>query len=281
MPWVTAERRSTSLPPPHRYGKKRDVDRREPEESTTPEIAGWLPPVDAAPTIIAGMPVEHVLIDRALKELYWPNPAGTIIPEGADVPGRANVHGATKLELYDIVARTIGGGPVTYLEFGVAHGWSMQQISALFPDPAAAFVGFDSFEGLPEAWGPYNPGAFSNNGTAPSTADSRIRFVKGWFQNSVPEFLRANKLHGPVLVHFDADLYTSTLFLLTTLWHHIPEYYFLFDEFTGSEIVAMYDFARAYPVAFEFNASTVDSRDRPWHIFGRLRNGVYQPIFPR
>jgi O-methyltransferase len=238
------------------------------EEHDAHEIMAWWPPVDDQPTTPGGMNVEHLLIDRAVRLLYQPNPAGTAFPAGA------------KAEIHSIAARTIGGGPVTYLEFGVAEGGSMHQISTLFPDPAATFVGFDSFEGLPEAWGPYLAGHFSTDGTTPAIADGRIKFIKGWFQNSVPEFLRTNKLHGPVLVHFDADIYTSTLFLMTTLWHHIPDYYFLFDEFVPSEIVAMYDFARAYPVAFEFFACTVDDRDRPLQLFGRLRNAVFRPTSP-
>jgi O-methyltransferase len=219
--------------------------------------------------MVGNVNVEHLLLDRAVRELYQPSPAGTIFPRGQ------------KTKVYDIAAHTIGGGPVTYLEFGVHRGWSMHHISGLFRDPGATFVGFDSFEGLPETWGPFKPGHFSTDGTAPSTTDSRVKFVRGWFQNSVPEFLQANRFNGPLLIHFDADLYTSTLFLMTALWHHIPDYYFLFDEFVPSEIMAMYDFARVYPVAFEFTACTVDERGRPIQIFGRLRNAVYRPTFLR
>jgi Macrocin-O-methyltransferase (TylF) len=239
-----------------------------PDQRGTPVITAWSPPADAGPTIVRGVNLEHLSVDRALTQLYQPSRAKTIFPRGA------------KAEVYAVAARTIGSCPLTYLEFGVHSGTSMHQISTLFRDPGATFVGFDSFEGLPEEWGTFKPGQFSTGGTAPSLADSRVSFVKGWFQNSVPGFFQANKLNGPMLVHFDADLYSSTLFLMTTLWHHVPDYYFLFDEFVPSEIVAMYDFARSYPVAFEFTACTVDERDRPIQIFGRLRNTVYQPALP-
>jgi hypothetical protein len=233
------------------------------------ETTAWLPPVDAGPPIAGGVNIEHLLISRAVRELYQPSPAKTIFPRGA------------KAEVYGIASHTIGSRALTYLEFGVHKGASIRHISTLFRDPGATFTGFDSFEGLPETWGPFKRGHFSTDGTAPSAPDGRVKFVTGWFQNTVPEFLRANKLNGPVLVHFDADLYTSTLFLMTTLWHHIPDYYFLFDEFVPSEIVAMYDFVRAYPVAFEFTACTVDDQDRPIQMFGRLRNAGYQPTFPK
>jgi len=257
------------MSPLHFSGDKAMAANASPPEWGTQETAAWRPPVGPPATIAGGIIVENVLIDRAIRELYQPNPAQTLVPRGR------------KAELYDIAARTIGDCPITYLEFGVHKGWSMQHMSTRFTHPDATFVGFDSFEGLPEAWGPLMPGHFSTDGATPPTADSRIRFVKGWFQNSVPGFLRASKSNGPVLIHFDADLYSSTLFLMTTLWHYIPDYYFLFDEFTPLEVVAMYDFARGYPVAFEFTACTVDERDRPLQIFGRLRNADYQPTLPR
>jgi hypothetical protein len=107
---------------------------------------------------------------------------------------------------------------------------------------------------------------------APELADVRTRFVKEWFQNTVPSFLSGNPISGPALVHFDADSYSSTLFLLTTLWHHVPEYHFSFDEFQPDEIVSMYDFTCAYLVDFEFIACTQDEYERPQQVFGRLRN---------
>ena len=36
-----------------------------------------------------------------------------------------------------------------------------------------------------------------------------------------------------ILIHFDADLYSSTLFLLCQLYREFDRYYFIFDEFTG------------------------------------------------
>jgi len=80
-----------------------------------------------------------------------------------------------------------------------------------------------------------------------------------------------------VLVHFDADIYSATLFLLTTLWHHIPAYHFMFDEFVPSEVVALYDFSLAYPVDIEFLATLSDEHGQPGQVFGRLRNTAYRP----
>jgi hypothetical protein len=96
-------------------------------------------------------------------------------------------------------------------------------------------------------------------------------------QNTLPQFLATEKPGGSVLVQFDADVYSATLFLLTTLWHHIPAYYFMFDEFVPSEVVAFYDFSLAYPVEVEFLAARSDEYAQPGQVFGRLRNTAYQP----
>jgi len=180
-------------------------------------------------------------------------------------------------ELYDFVASTIGNRAIVYLEFGVHHGRSIKRIAERFPHPEARFFGFDSFQGLPEAWQGRTPGAFSTLGEKPPMSDGRIGLVEGWFQNTVPEFLAGLSVHdAPVLIHFDADLYSSTLFLLTTLWHHIPQYFFIFDEFMSDEIVALHDFWRAYPMALEFHSQT-NAGGYPAQIFGSLRKVRFEP----
>lgn len=225
------------------------------------------PAAAAGPAPPAGQELRQQLIRRALDTLYVPKRPQTIIPAGAD----------RRIELFDIAARMIGNQPLTYLEFGVHRGASIRQIARRFPNPAAKFVGFDSFEGLPEGWSGLDPGHFSTEGAPPPRRDPRIDFVKGWFQDTLQEYLAANPVAAPVLVNFDADLYSSTLFLMSTLWHHIPEYYFFFDEFIPDEVVAMYDFTRAYPVEFEFFGA-IEKNERPIRAMGRIRKAHVQPL---
>ena len=173
------------------------------------------------------------------------------------------------MRLYELAGQRIGRDtPIRYLEFGVATGGTMRLMSAIFSNSESEFIGFDSFEGLPEAWEHHVRGTFSTDGASPRIDDPRIRFVKGWFQNTVPGFLKElrGQPHKTTLVHFDADLYSSTLFLLATLWFDIPEYYFIFDEFHYDEVYSLHDFASAFPVKIEFLGKTIG----PMQVFGKL-----------
>jgi hypothetical protein len=200
---------------------------------------------------------------HAMDTIYWSRPIPIVVPK--DLPA-----------FYAVAADKIGRDrPIDYLEFGVAHGKSMQEISKIFTSPDARFYGFDSFIGLPEKWLMHDIGAFSNNGRAPQIGDDRVSFVKGWFQNSVPPFLAdfQKQPSRPTLIHFDADLYSSSLFLFTSLWHQFDEYFFLMDDFIHDEVVAFRDFVSAYPVEYQFFAQTKGGGDRPNpdQVFGHLK----------
>ena len=142
-------------------------------------------------------------------------------------------------------------------------------MAAMLPDRLIYM--FDSFEGLPESLNPHPrvnlaEGDFSQRGKLPVIGDDRVKFLQGWIQNTLPLFLDADRSGGEThLVHYDADLYSATLFILCALWHRLPEYYFVMDEFVFDEVVALRDFAHSHPVEIQF---LVQSGDK---IFGRLR----------
>ena len=89
-------------------------------------------------------------------------------------------------ELYRYVNDTLLGNSnqsIDYLEFGVFEGASIRQWCDLNQNASSRFVGFDSFEGLPEDWhSGKRKGAFNTNGKRPEIADTRVSFVAGWFQ---------------------------------------------------------------------------------------------------
>jgi len=201
-------------------------------------------------------------IEESFERVYMPRAAQHEVPVDAFT------------ELYEFAAKAIGNVPLLYLEFGVYGGRSMSRMVERFPHPGARFVGFDSFEGLPEDWaqagGRKERGFFSTGGQIPTISDPRVSFEKGWFQDTLPPFLAAHDLSGttPILVHYDADLYSSTLFVLCMLWPATRGYYFIFDEFMGDELLALDDFSRAFPVELEFLCS---AGEYPVKVFGRMR----------
>jgi hypothetical protein len=195
---------------------------------------------------------------RALKAFNPLLAAAQEVPRGTEI-----------IKFYEIAGQTIGtDAPIRYLEFGVFEGRTMRQLSRIFANENAEFFGFDSFEGLPEDWEHHVRGRFSTAGALPPIRDKRVRFIKGWFQNTVPGYLaeRRGLPAKTTLIHVDADLYSSTLFLLSAMWFEIPEYYFIFDEFHYDEMVALHDFTAAFPVKLEFFAKTAG----PMQVFGRL-----------
>jgi len=200
------------------------------------------------------------------------------------VDGAPELSFADRYSFHDSAVERLGADTnILYLEFGVARGASIIRFASKFIHPDARFIGFDSFVGLPEAWAKYEIGHFSLNGQPPRVADSRVEFSKGWFQNSVPVFFQhqlSEKLRPTILIHYDADLYSSTLFLLAAFWWKIPNYYFIMDEFFGEELVALGDFADSHPVDIEYY-SVMDTRHSeklgyriPHKVFGRIKNKV-------
>jgi len=149
-------------------------------------------------------------------------------------------------------------GPVTYLEFGVAGGLSYKWWLEHNKNPASKFYGFDTFEGLPEDWGGFKAGDMSTDSKFPQVNDTRANFVKGLFQQTLPEFLKNNPPQGRLMLHLDADLYSSTLYVLTSMAPHLkPGDILIFDEFTvpQHEFLAYSNFLQSYYLKFELIAA--------------------------
>src|SRR5271169_1790459 len=128
-----------------------------------------------------------------------------------------------RLDLYAYLSAVIlDGVPIDYLEFGVANGDSIRHWMHLSTHPGSRFFGFDTFEGLPEPWkhvGGITPkGTFGANGQPPVVEnESRVRFVKGLFQDTIPGFTQGFQPCNQLVLHMDADLYSSTPYVLASL----------------------------------------------------------------
>jgi O-methyltransferase len=160
-----------------------------------------------------------------------------------------------RAEMYRYVQNTfLGGEAVDYLEFGVFRGESIREWLTLNQHKASRFFGFDSFEGLPECWRRgQGKGHFDVRGTVPYIDDPRVRFIKGWFQDTVPPFARDFNAKNRLVLHADADLYASTMLPLVYFTPFMSRGTLLiFDEFydRDHEFKAVMDWQRISKKSF-------------------------------
>jgi len=114
-----------------------------------------------------------------------------------------------------------------WLEFGVFSGNTINYISKFTNDKV---YGFDSFEGLPEKWRDgFDKGAFTRDGNLPQV-NRNVELIKGVFNETLLNFIdKHNKKVS--FIHMDADLYSSTKYVLDVLKDYIDtDCIIVFDE---------------------------------------------------
>lgn len=139
-----------------------------------------------------------------------------------------------RFALFDEAIRRIRGARPLYLEFGVYRGRSIRYVADHLRASEARFVGFDSFEGLPETWESTTArGAFAV-GKAPEIDDPRVSFVIGWYEATLPTWQLPD--HDQLVVNIDCDLYSSTKLVLGWLSPHLrPGDLLYFDDLLGRD----------------------------------------------
>jgi O-methyltransferase len=148
--------------------------------------------------------------------------------------------------------------PLNYMEFGVAQGASFRWMLKQNTNAASRFAGFDTFTGLPEDWGPFKKGYFDNNSEPPAIDDARGQFYQGLFQQTLPGFVKSLDNSRRNVIMLDADLYSATLYTLTTLASYLKSGDIIFfDEFAvpTHEFKAYYDFTQSYYMDMELIAA--------------------------
>lgn len=148
--------------------------------------------------------------------------------------------------------------PINYFEFGVASGKSFNWFMNENSHSDSRFYGFDTFDGLPEDWGPYKKGAFSTNNEIPLIKDFRGKFLKGLFQQTVPSFLSELDNSRRNVLMMDADLWSATLYVLTSFAPFLKKNDIIFfDEFVvpTHEFKAFLDFTQSYYLNLELIAA--------------------------
>ena len=123
----------------------------------------------------------------------------------------------SELHRFCVTSRGLEDKAIDYLEFGVAGGESLTWWTSLNTHPDSRFYGFDTFSGIPEAWGKFPAGSFSTDSALPNIADQRIEYQIGMFQDTLVPFLEGFRRNRPIVIHLDADLYSSTLYVMANL----------------------------------------------------------------
>lgn len=143
-----------------------------------------------------------------------------------------------RVQLHEFIANlySLDNKPIVYLEFGVASGSSFRWWLNANKHNDSRFFGFDTFEGLPEKWGAfYSKGDMASD--VPFIDDSRGHFEKGLFQDTLVPFIdkhrdMLNATKGSKVIHMDADLYSSTAFVLSQIYPFLSKGdVIMFDEF--------------------------------------------------
>jgi len=143
-----------------------------------------------------------------------------------------------------------------YLEFGVRTGATINHIARR--NRGAIVHGFDSFEGLPEAWTGYTIGAGAFRRDSLPKVESNVRLHVGWFDDTLPAFLAEQS--GPVaFVHIDSDIYSSARTVLTELAPRMRpgsiivfNEYFNYPNWQQHEYRAFQEFCSSHEVSYEY-----------------------------
>ena len=145
-----------------------------------------------------------------------------------DIIKQINMSG--NITFKEIFEQAVPGG--LYLEFGVAEGKSIREMGTEAPDKK--IYGFDSFEGLPEDWksdGDMLKGAFACD--VPTDLPPNVELVVGLFQDTLENWAKEHPGHLSV-IHLDADLYSSTDYVMRTLEDRFVDgTIIVFDEIHG------------------------------------------------
>lgn len=147
-----------------------------------------------------------------------------------------------------------------WLEFGVCSGNTINIISS---QTSNKVYGFDSFLGLPEDWGNHQPkGMYSTNGKLPAVRDN-VELIVGLFQDTLGKFLEKHT-ESIAYLHLDADLYSSTKYVLDKLENRIVkgtvisfDEIYNYPEYKDHEIKAWLEFSERTKILYEWITRTV------------------------
>jgi len=113
-------------------------------------------------------------------------------------------------------------------------------------------------------------GAFDTGGKVPQIDDPRVSFQAGWFNDTLPRFLKSFAPKSRLVIHIDSDIYSSGLYVLTQLDSiAVPGTILIFDEFFSAlhEFRAFRDYLSAYRRKLRALGCTGDTAGRVAFIY--------------
>lgn len=142
-----------------------------------------------------------------------------------------------------------------WLEFGVCSGRTINLIAKCTTNTV---YGFDSFYGLPEDWGNHQrKGSYTREGILPSV-ESNVELVVGLFEDTLDSFLEEHK-ENVAYLHLDADLYSSTNYVLNNLKDRIVsgtvisfDEIYNYPEYADHEIKAWVEFCNENKISYKW-----------------------------
>ena len=147
-------------------------------------------------------------------------------------------------------------------EFGVWQGESINFFAKTCPK--ARVFGFDSFEGLEEDWYGYvlQKGQFDKKGKLPKV-ENNVTLIKGWFEDTLPNFVKSLAHEKILILHMDADTYKPSKYVLNSLAKNLGSgSIIIFDEYFGypswqlHEFKAYQEFVTKFSINYKYIAYT-------------------------
>jgi len=154
-------------------------------------------------------------------------------------------------------------------EFGVYNGVTVKILRDAL-DSSVDVYGFDSFEGLPEDWvgTGFKKGYFTTDGVIPEMGG--VKFYKGWFCDTIDQFIQDVSPQPAALIHIDCDLYSSTKEVLDKMLPYITKNTILvFDEWiynsnekcNDHEQRAFFEWAFGHQIVYEMIEFSCSSQE--------------------
>ena len=161
--------------------------------------------------------LKRVIFSRVLEWLFIRGPKSRVTRLSAqfvfstyeNAPNAKLFH--SRENLWESFGHTLGESEWIGFEFGVASGDATRTFMKMpYAVNCLQWNGFDTFLGLPDAWGDLPKGAFSTGGNPPSIKDSIVEWHVGLIQETCTKINSLDFLDKKFIVIFDFDLYSAT-----------------------------------------------------------------------